>query len=99
MKAGPATKRLIFPQRQREDMQCPACGSDIDEDVVFCPHCRYQFQVPEDDFIFENSPEHAPPGTAYGNSDKRFTAKELRSGVRTYAVRAVASKSLSLKAI
>lgn len=26
-------------------MQCPFCGSEgISEDVVFCPHCRYQFR-------------------------------------------------------
>ena len=31
-----------------ESMQCPFCGSEgIAEDVVFCPHCRYQFRQPE----------------------------------------------------
>jgi hypothetical protein len=59
-------------------MQCPACGSDIDEDVVFCPHCRYQFGVPEDDVIFENAPDPSPRTPAFGGSDKRFSAKEIR---------------------
>jgi hypothetical protein len=59
-------------------MQCPACGSDgVAEDVVFCPHCRYQFRQPEEDRVYENQP--APVSYVHtGVSDQKFTKKELQ---------------------
>lgn len=53
-------------------MQCPFCGSDgLAGDVVFCPHCRYQFR-PVDPVAGEESRDSgvlpvqdycgAPPG-------------------------------------
>jgi hypothetical protein len=60
-------------------MQCPACGSEgIDEDVVFCPHCRYQFRVSDDDVVFENQPVYGSPRRSGGIADQRFSKKELR---------------------
>jgi hypothetical protein len=61
-------------------MQCPACGSDgIDEDVVFCPHCRYQFRVPDDDVVFETRPYPGSRRMVYGGpADQKFSNKELQ---------------------
>lgn len=43
-------------------MQCPICGYDgIDDEAVFCPHCRYQFLEPEPDMTYQEfAPRDAP---------------------------------------
>ncbi|NMB79320.1 MAG: hypothetical protein GYA23_09540 [Methanomicrobiales archaeon] len=60
-------------------MQCPACGYDgINEESCFCPRCRYQFQVPDD----EPWPEpvvYAPvtPEPAHAETAEGFSKKEI----------------------
>jgi hypothetical protein len=61
-------------------MQCPSCGYDgIAEEVVFCPHCRYQFRVTDDDIIFENPPDH-PARITYDtlHPDRKFSEADIR---------------------
>jgi hypothetical protein len=62
-------------------MQCPACGYDaIPEEACFCPHCRYQFQVPENDMLFESLPSSVPAGRhCCTPADTKFTRKERRT--------------------
>jgi hypothetical protein len=46
-------------------MQCPDCGYEVDDAVVFCPQCRYQFreaqesgcqEIQTEDPLFEDKP-------------------------------------------
>jgi hypothetical protein len=60
-------------------MQCPACGSEsINDDVVFCPHCRYQFRVPEEYAEFVRpDPRPVPRVQASSKNEEKFSRKEI----------------------
>jgi hypothetical protein len=61
-------------------MQCPTCGYDgIHEEACFCPRCRYQFQVPDNDVMFEDNLAETPFQTTVKNtSGEKFSGKEIR---------------------
>jgi hypothetical protein len=61
-------------------MQCPACGYEgIAEDVVFCPHCRYQFREVGEDIYFEDLPSPAYPARhECAMTDQKLSKKEIQ---------------------
>jgi hypothetical protein len=61
-------------------MQCPTCGYEgIAEEACFCPNCRYQFRVPENDVVFDSSP---PDGMDYYSPRARDSGKLTKKEIR-----------------
>ena len=55
-------------------MQCPDCGYEVDDAVVFCPRCRFQFREAQDsDGLAIQAEDPLFEATPTG-----FSGKELR---------------------
>jgi hypothetical protein len=55
-------------------MQCPDCGYEVDDEVVFCPQCRYQFREAQDNNCMEIQTEDP----LFEDKPTGFTEKELK---------------------
>jgi hypothetical protein len=55
-------------------MQCPDCGYEVDDAVVFCPRCRYQFREVQDSGCQEIQMEDP----LFEDEITGFSKKELR---------------------
>jgi hypothetical protein len=66
-------------------MQCPDCGYEADDEVVFCPHCRFQFRESSETTVVPDTTHPDTPmyyGENYGNrfeeTQRMFPDKEIR---------------------
>jgi hypothetical protein len=66
-------------------MQCPDCGYEVDDSVIFCPQCRFQFRKTDTlpvglDTTIPDTPVHdATSGESFfEETQKAFSGKELR---------------------
>jgi hypothetical protein len=65
-------------------MQCPDCGYEVDDTVVFCPRCRYQFRKTDTAPAAGAAGTHPPlhdteiDDTFFEESRNGFSDKEIR---------------------
>jgi len=65
-------------------MQCPDCGYEVDDTVVFCPRCRFQFRetdtAPAADAAGSHPPLHDTEIDAafFEETQNGFSDKEIR---------------------
>jgi hypothetical protein len=60
-------------------MQCPDCSSEVDDAVVFCPHCRYQFKEMEETGNDQPFPARTPGSKRPAiEKPETFTKKEIK---------------------